>query len=405
MSQPTTDRPVTPGASSSSGPSGRITILTTAEETDGRHDLIDSVVPAGSATPLHLHTRYEERVYVISGALTVWVGPDKLTVGAGGYYHIPLNVPHMVQGGAEDTHPHQLPGRVRRAGRPAWHPAHLATPATEPDQGLFMEVTTELGDVVLGPPGATPRGDQPLTLERAPRSTLRHGTGEAPPVLAPGAAYTDRHGAARGVGLERHPGRRPRRGGGRHQRRPGPAAAAPIDSDTFRTHYTRPVQRFYEQVAGREIEPGMGDPGRGLPRQLCRLGGAPGLAPDAREALAAAEAAGLGQSLLSMWRHQDLVPLVERLGIDRYFLRVDGLRVAGGGGKAEHLVAHLDALGVEASAALLVGDSLDDLAAAQEVGAGCVLYDRGSHHRRVLEATGAPVVDRLTDAVAYASVS
>ena len=68
-------------------------------------------------------------------------------------------------------------------------------------------------------------------------------------------------------------------------------------------------------------------------------------------------------------------------------------------------MAHLDALEVEASAALLVGDSLDDLAAAQEVGAGCVLYDGGSHHRRALEATGAPVVDRLTDAVAYASVS
>jgi len=180
----------------------------------------------------------------------------------------------------------------------------------------------------------------------------------------------------------------------------------PIDSDTFRTHFMRPVQRFYEQVAGREIEPGewetldeaYHDSYAGWVERLK-------LAPDAREALAAAEAAGLGQSLLSMWRHQDLVPLVERLGIDRYFLRVDGLRVPGGGGKAEHLVAHLDALEVEASAALLVGDSLDDLAAAREVGAGCVLYDGGSHHRRALEATGAPVVDRLTDAVAYASVS
>ena len=106
----------------------RITILTTAEETDGRHDLIDSIVPAGSATPLHLHTRYEERVYVISGALTVWVGPDKLTVGAGGYYHIPLNVPHMVQGGAEDTHailissPAGFAELVARAPRPTWPP-------------------------------------------------------------------------------------------------------------------------------------------------------------------------------------------------------------------------------------------------------------------------------------------
>ena len=177
----------------------------------------------------------------------------------------------------------------------------------------------------------------------------------------------------------------------------------PIDSETFRTYFTRPVQRFYEQVAGRPIEPGEW---QALDEAYhdsygARVEGLK-LAADARAALEAAEAAGLTQSLLSMWRHQDLVPLVERLGIARFFVRVDGLRVPGGGGKTEHLVEHLAALGVEAPAALLVGDTLDDLAAARAVGAGCVLYDGGSHHREALEATGEPVVDRLTDAVAAA---
>ncbi len=134
------------------------TILTTGAETDGRHDLIDSVLPAGSMTPLHLHTRYEERVYVISGSLTVFVGPDKLTVGPGGFYHIPLHAPHTVQAGSEDTRailissPAGFAELVARAGTPA----HLATPRTEPDLELFMTVTTELGDVTLGPPGMTP---------------------------------------------------------------------------------------------------------------------------------------------------------------------------------------------------------------------------------------------------------
>ncbi|HEV3399613.1 MAG TPA: HAD family hydrolase [Actinomycetes bacterium] len=178
---------------------------------------------------------------------------------------------------------------------------------------------------------------------------------------------------------------------------------SPIDSDTFRTHYTRPVERFYEQVAGRPIEPGEW---KTLDDRYHHSYGASverlKLAPDALAALEAAEAAGLTQSLLSMWRHQDLVALVERLGIGRFFLRVDGLRVSGGGAKTEHLVAHLDGLGVEPAAALLVGDSLDDLAAARAVGAGCVLYDGGTHHRHALEATGVPVVDTLTDAVAAA---
>ena len=178
---------------------------------------------------------------------------------------------------------------------------------------------------------------------------------------------------------------------------------SPIDSHRYRTQFTRPVQRFYEQVAGRRIEPGewraLDDAyHRSYHARLERLR----LAPDARAALAATEAAGLTQSLLSMWRHQDLVPLVQRLGIGRFFVRVDGLRVPGGGGKTEHLMAHLAALEVQTSSVLLVGDTLDDLEAARAVGARCVLYDGGSHHRHALEASGVPVVDTLTAALGAA---
>ena len=179
-----------------------------------------------------------------------------------------------------------------------------------------------------------------------------------------------------------------------------------IDADGYRTHFTRPVERFYEQVAGRAISAeewqaldwAYHDSYLGW---LDRLA----LASDARAALAAAQDAGLSQSLLSMWRHDDLVRLVGRLEIDRFFVRVDGLRRSDGGGKTQHLVAHLAALELEPEAVVLVGDSLDDLAAARAVGAGCVLYDGGSHHRHALEATGAPVVDTLTAAVAAAQPS
>jgi uncharacterized RmlC-like cupin family protein len=107
---------------------------------------------------LHLHTRYEERLYVISGSLTVWVGKDKLTLRAGDYHHIPLNVPHTVQAGSEDTHalnissPAGFAELIARAGTPADRGSQEA----EADAERFMKVTTELGDVVLGPPGTTP---------------------------------------------------------------------------------------------------------------------------------------------------------------------------------------------------------------------------------------------------------
>lgn len=136
----------------------RTTILTTGAETGGRHDFTDSVLPAGSMTPLHLHTRYEERLWVASGSLTVWAGPDKVTLRSGDYYLIPMHVPHTILAGPEDTHalhistPAGFAELIARAGTPA----HLATPDSEFDADLFLAVTTELGDVVLGPPGTKP---------------------------------------------------------------------------------------------------------------------------------------------------------------------------------------------------------------------------------------------------------
>jgi quercetin dioxygenase-like cupin family protein len=136
----------------------RVTILTTGAETGGRHDFTDSWLPAGSITPLHLHTRYEERIWVASGSLTVWAGPDKTVLRSGDYYLIPTHVPHAIQAGDEEAHalhistPAGFAELVARAGTPA----HLATADGGSDPDLFLAVTTELGDVVLGPPGTLP---------------------------------------------------------------------------------------------------------------------------------------------------------------------------------------------------------------------------------------------------------
>jgi quercetin dioxygenase-like cupin family protein len=142
----------------------RATILTTGAETGGRHDFTDSLLSAGSMTPLHLHPRYEERLWVVSGSLTVWTGSDKTILRSGDYHLIPTDVPHTIQAGPEDAHalhistPAGFAELIARAGTPA----HLDTPDSEFDANLFMAVTTELGDVVLGPPGTMPTDlDQP----------------------------------------------------------------------------------------------------------------------------------------------------------------------------------------------------------------------------------------------------
>jgi quercetin dioxygenase-like cupin family protein len=51
-------------------------------------------VRAGDEGPVHTHTREDESVYVLEGAITVFVGDQQIEVGAGSYGALPKGVPH-----------------------------------------------------------------------------------------------------------------------------------------------------------------------------------------------------------------------------------------------------------------------------------------------------------------------
>ena len=178
----------------------------------------------------------------------------------------------------------------------------------------------------------------------------------------------------------------------------------------YQRHYTRPVHRFYERLLGRALTPGEWERFDHTYHVHYRrlLADRATLTDDAPAALARVAKAGGTQSLLSMWRHEELVPLVARLGLDHHFVRVDGLRNGYGGRKAAFLVDHLAtvaaATGDEPSEVVVIGDAIDDAAAAAHVDARCVLYDGGSHPRAELEATGVPVAGSLLDALRIAGV-
>ena len=104
-----------------------------------------------------------------------------------------------------------------------------------------------------------------------------------------------------------------------------------------------------------------------------------------------------------MWWEEDLVACVTRRGLFERMSLVQGNRDDAGGEKAAHLRSHLEFLALESGLVVMIGDSLDDAAAAAHIGTRCVLYDGGSHHREELEGTGVPVADSLVDAVRVAS--
>ncbi len=178
----------------------------------------------------------------------------------------------------------------------------------------------------------------------------------------------------------------------------------PLTVERYQETYCIPIQRFYERLIGRmpsDAEWERMDEAFHEHYALHRVGC--GLTDGAAALLRSWQETGRSQSLLSMYGHEHLVPLVREFGIEPHFVRVQGRTGPSGGSKTEHMARHLaDLDGVEARRTVVIGDALDDAAAAAHVGAHAVLYTGGSHSRAALSMAGVPVVDSLAEAVELA---
>ena len=180
----------------------------------------------------------------------------------------------------------------------------------------------------------------------------------------------------------------------------------PVSANDYRQHYRRPVRLFYETLTGTQITEAdwkaIDDDFHDFYNNRALE---PSLFPDARSLLASTLAAGRSQSLLSMYDHTQLGPVLDHHGLSTSFNLIQGLDGAPGSAKAEHLDTHLRdlaKLGTPPEGTVMIGDTPDDAIAAREHNIAVVLFHGGSHHRSVLEAVGVPVAQTLTDAVQLA---
>lgn len=175
-----------------------------------------------------------------------------------------------------------------------------------------------------------------------------------------------------------------------------------VSADEHRVRFRRPIADYYAEMLGAVVDEEAFGRLDGIFHEAYRAGLTTcGLAADARTAIAAWPGS---QSLLSMWYHDELVPVVHTYGLAGHFSRVDGLRAeVGGGRKAESLRRHLAELGVDGRSVVLIGDSLDDADAAESVGARAVLYTGGVTDPARLYASPHPVAETLTGAVQLAA--
>ena len=184
----------------------------------------------------------------------------------------------------------------------------------------------------------------------------------------------------------------------------GEVGLAPITVEQYREMYCIPIPRFYERLMGRlptdaewEVMDGV------FHRHYTEQRDACGLTAGAAELLAQWQLTGRSQSIMSMYRHDELVPVVRGYGIERHFVRVDGRTGPSGGSKSEYMARHLAAMeAISPHHTVVIGDAVDDAVAAAHAGAKAVLYTGGSHSRASLEKAGVPVVDTLAEAIALA---
>jgi quercetin dioxygenase-like cupin family protein len=158
----------------------RLSVLAGPADTEGRYDLVEGWFPTGAQVPPHLHRRHSEQIYVLDGEFTVWAGGRKAVLRPGDDIVIPAGTAHAVHATGDG------PGRALVVVSPSGF-ARLITEVGTPDDGRggppsaatdmdrLSRVAAELGDEILGPPGALPgefaesRGERRRRRRRAAR--------------------------------------------------------------------------------------------------------------------------------------------------------------------------------------------------------------------------------------------
>ena len=136
-----------------------LSIQTDEAQTSSLYDLIEGTFASGVETPLHLHSKYSELIFVTKGEFTIYTNKETVILTPGKSHFIPKGTPHMVSASAAE------PSTALTIASPSGFAKLIRLLGTvEPTKDVmdpklveqFMQKSIELGDEILGPPGTRP---------------------------------------------------------------------------------------------------------------------------------------------------------------------------------------------------------------------------------------------------------
>jgi quercetin dioxygenase-like cupin family protein len=77
-------------------------VLARAIDTGGALGLVETTIPPGHSTPLHVHQHEDEAFYVLSGTVDFVCGAERFRAESGAFVLLPRGIPHTFLGISEE---------------------------------------------------------------------------------------------------------------------------------------------------------------------------------------------------------------------------------------------------------------------------------------------------------------
>ena len=132
----------------------RVIVRVLASQSDGRLGAWESQEPLHTALPLHVHTREDEQVTLLEGALSFFVGDTVHHLVAGDTLALPRGVPHahVVTSQNARVLTIAMPGGFEQLFVDLGVPALPDTTPSPLDRGTLEQAVAQLGVQIVGPP-------------------------------------------------------------------------------------------------------------------------------------------------------------------------------------------------------------------------------------------------------------